>query len=164
MAAALDKFASQNKENVMAVNDVKNVREKIDTLQEAFALLAKTVAGRETLTSRKSGRMNRRRHIVEESTDEQSSSSEEEEEKPTPSPKPKQQTKKMQRSTREKAKAKASNSFDMDGPYKPDMKFKSEWSQGKKAAYLAARKRCHRTGTKEALADKDSGMKVVLKR
>ena len=52
----------------------------------------------------------------------------------------------------------------MDGPYKPDMKFKSEWSQGKKAAHLAARKRYHHTGTKETLADKVSGMKAVLKR
>ena len=31
MAAALDEFTSQNKENVMAVNEVKEVREKIDT-------------------------------------------------------------------------------------------------------------------------------------
>ena len=52
----------------------------------------------------------------------------------------------------------------MDGPYKPGMKFKPEWSQGKKAAYLAARKRCHRTGTKEALMDKVSGMKKMLQK
>ena len=44
------------------------------------------------------------------------------------------------------------------------MKFKSEWSQGKKAAYLAVRKRYHRTGTKEALADKVSEMKDMLRR
>ena len=36
------------------------------------------------------------------------------------------------------------------------MKFKPEWSQGKKAAYLAVRKRHHLTGTKEALTDKVS--------
>ena len=72
----------------------------------------------------------------------------------------------MQRSTKENAKlkAKASGSFDVDGPYKPGMKFKSEWSQGKKAAYLAARKQYHRTAMKEALADKVSGMKAMLRR
>ena len=51
----------------MAVNEVKEAREKIDTLQEAVALLAKSIAGRETLTPRKRGRRNRRRHVVEES-------------------------------------------------------------------------------------------------
>ena len=53
MAAALEEFTSQNKENAMDVNEVKEVREKIDTLQEAVALLAKTVAehvDREVLT------------------------------------------------------------------------------------------------------------------
>ena len=40
VAAALDEFTSQNKENAMAVNEVKEVREKIDTLQEAVALHA----------------------------------------------------------------------------------------------------------------------------
>ena len=52
----------------------------------------------------------------------------------------------------------------MDGPYKPGMKFKPEWSQGKKAAYHAARKRYHRTGAKEALTDKVSEMKKMLRR
>ena len=84
MVAALDGFTSQNKENAMAVNEVKEVHEKIDTLQEAVALLAKTIAGRETLTPRKRGRRNRRRHVVEESSDEESSSSKEEKEEPTP--------------------------------------------------------------------------------
>ena len=57
-----------------------------------------------------------------------------------------------------------SRGFDVDGPYKPGMKFKPEWSQGKKAAYNAARKRYHRTGTMEALADKVSEMKKMLRR
>ena len=61
-------------------------------------------------------------------------------------------------------KAKASGGFGVDGPYEPGMKFKPEWSQGKKAAYLAARKRYYRTGTKEALTDKVSGMKKMLRR
>ena len=61
-------------------------------------------------------------------------------------------------------KAKASSSFGVDGPYKPGMKFKPEWSQGMKVAYLAARKQYHRTGTKEALMDKVSGMKAMLRR
>ena len=61
MAAALDEFMSQNKENALAVNEVKEVREKIDTLQESIALLAKTVATREALTSRKRGRGSRHR-------------------------------------------------------------------------------------------------------
>ena len=158
VAAALDKFASQNRENAMAVNEVKYVREKIDTLQEAVGLLAKIIAGRETLTPRKRGRRNRCHHFVEESLDEESSSSEEEEEEPTPSPKPKRKAKKTQRLAKEKAKAKAkaSDSFDVDGPYKAGMKFKPEWSQGKKAAYLAARKRYHRSGTKEAPMNKVS--------
>ena len=107
MAAALNEFTSQNKENTMAVNEVKDVREKIDTLQEAVALLAKTIAGRETLTPRKRGRRNRHRHIVEESLDEESSSSEEEEEEPTSLPKSKQKAKKTQGLAREKAKSKA---------------------------------------------------------
>ena len=34
VAAALDEFATQNKENVMAVNEVKEMQEKIDTLQK----------------------------------------------------------------------------------------------------------------------------------
>ena len=73
----------------MAVNEVKDVREKIDTLQEVVALLAKTVAGRETLTPRKRGRRNRCRHIAKESSDRESSLSEEEKEEPTLPPKPK---------------------------------------------------------------------------
>ena len=100
MAAALDEFTSQNKENAMTVNEVKEVREKIDTLQEAVALLAKTIAGRERLTPRKRGRRKRRHHVVEESSDEESSSSEEEEEEPIPSPKLKQKDKKAQRSAK----------------------------------------------------------------
>ena len=44
------------------------------------------------------------------------------------------------------------------------MKFKPEWSQGKKAAYLAARKRYHRTGMKKALTDNVSGMKKILQK
>ena len=76
------------------------MREKIDTLQEAVALLAKTVAGREALTPRKRGRRNHRRRIVEESSDEESSSSEEEEEEPTPPPKPKRKAEKTQRATK----------------------------------------------------------------
>ena len=110
----------------MAVNEVKEAREKIDTLQEAVALLAKSIAGRETLTPRKSSRRNCRRHVVEESSDDESASSEEEEEEPTPSPKPKQTAKKAQRATKEntKAKAKADGGFDADGPYKPYLQFR----------------------------------------
>ena len=89
----------------------------------------------------------------------------EEEEGPSPPRKPKRKTKRAKCVTKEKAKAKAkaSDGFDVDGPYKPSMKFNVEWSQEKKAAYNAARKRYYRTGTKEALADKVSGMKAMLK-
>ena len=59
-------------------------------------------------------------------------------------------------------KAKADGDFDADGPYKLGMKFKPDWSQGEKAAYHAARKWYHRTGTKEALTDKVGGMKKML--
>ena len=75
--------------------------------QWRYTLLAKAIAGRETLTQRKRGRRNHRRHGVEERSDEESSSSEEEEEEPTPSPKLKRKAKKAQRSAKEKAKAKA---------------------------------------------------------
>ena len=44
------------------------------------------------------------------------------------------------------------------------MKYKPDWPQGKKAAYHAARKRYHRTGTKEVLTDKVSSMKKMLRR
>ena len=101
---------------------------------------------------------------MEESSGEESSLSEEEDKEPTPSPKPKRTTKKKQRLTEAKAKTKAVHSFGMDGPYKPGIKFKSEWLQGKKPAYLAARKRYHRTGTKEALTDKVDCMKTMIKR
>ena len=37
VAAALDEFAAQNKENEVTVNEVKEVQEKIDTLQEGGA-------------------------------------------------------------------------------------------------------------------------------
>ena len=70
----------------MAVNEVKEVREKVDTLQEAVALLAKTVAeraDRNILTPKKRNRSNRRRRVVEDSSEDESSSSEEEDE-PTP--------------------------------------------------------------------------------
>ena len=70
VAAALDEFASQNKENAMAVSEVKEVREKIDTLQEAVTLLAKSIAGREALTPRTRGRKNRRHIVSKESSDE----------------------------------------------------------------------------------------------
>ena len=65
MAAALEEFSAQNKENAMAVNEVKEVREKIDTLQEAVALLAKTVAERNVLTPKKRNRSTRRRRVVD---------------------------------------------------------------------------------------------------
>ena len=44
------------------------------------------------------------------------------------------------------------------------MKYKPEWSHGKKTAYHAARNRYHKTGTKEALTDKISDMKKMLRR
>ena len=75
VVVALDKIKTQNKENALAVNEVKKVREKNDTLQEAVALLAKTMAGREALTPRKRGRRSRRRQTVGESSDNESSSS-----------------------------------------------------------------------------------------
>ena len=151
------------------MNEVKTcVKKSTRSWNQLRYLLAKTIAGRKTLTPRKRGRRNRHRHVVEESSDEESSSSEEEEEEPTPPSKPKRKAKKTQRSAREKAKAKAkakaSISFEGDGPYKPGMKFKPEWSHRKKAAYLAARKRYHRTGTKETLTDKVSGMKAMLRK
>ena len=101
---------------------------------------------------------------MEDSSNDESSWSEEEEE-PTPPRKPKQTTKRTQRAAKEKAKMKkkASGAFDIDGPYKPGMKFDVEWSQGKKAAWNAARRRYNRRGTKEALTDKVDGMKKMLK-
>ena len=90
---------------------------------------------------------------------------EEEDDEPTPPPKSKRKAKKTQQPTKAKAKASAGASFDVDGPYKPGMKFKSDWSQGKKRpAYLVARKRYHCTETNEALANKVSGIKGMLKR
>ena len=62
-----------------------------------------------------------------------------------------------------KTKKKASVTFDIDGDYKPGMEFDVAWSQGKKAAYNAARRRYHRTGTKAAITDKVDGMKKMLK-
>ena len=62
-----------------------------------------------------------------------------------------------------KTKKKANVAFDIDGPYNPGMEFDVNWSQGKKAAYNAARRRYHRTGTKAALTDKVDGMKKMLK-
>ena len=89
----------------------------------------------------------------------------EEEEEPSPPRKPKRTTKRTQRATKEKAKMKkkASGAFSIDGPYKPGMRFDVEWLQGKRAAWNAARRRYHRTGTKEALTDKIDGMKKMLK-
>ena len=43
------------------------------------------------------------------------------------------------------------------------MEFDVAWSQGKKAAYNAARRRYHRTGTKAAITDKLDGMNKMLK-
>ena len=54
--------------------------------------------------------------------------------------------------------------FDVDGPCKPGMKYKPDWSQGKKAAYNEARTRYHCTGAKEAPADKVSDMKKIFRR
>ena len=58
-------------------------------------------------------------------------------------------------------KTKTSGRFDVDDPYKPGMKFDVEWSQGKKAAYNAARKRYHHTGAKAALEDKVNEDKIA---
>ena len=73
--------------------------------------------------------------------------------------------KRTQRAKKEKTKMKkkTSGTFDIDGPYNPGMEYDVNWSQGKKAAWNAARRRYHRTGTKEALADKVDGMKKMLK-
>ena len=62
-----------------------------------------------------------------------------------------------------KTKKKASITFDIDGDYKPGMEFDVAWSQGKKAAYNAARRRYHQTGTEAAITDKVDGMKKMLK-
>ena len=56
--AVLEDFATQNRENLMVVNEVKETPEKIDTLQEAVALLVKTVVGCKVLTPKKRGRRN----------------------------------------------------------------------------------------------------------
>ena len=116
------------------------------------------------LTPKKRNRSNRRHRVVEKSSEDKSSSTEEEEEQ-NPTRKPKQTTKRTQRAKKEKAKMKkkASGAFDIDGPYNPGMEYDVNWSQGKKAAWNAARRRYHRTGTKEALADKVDGMKKMLK-
>ena len=127
VAAALEEFTSQNKENAMAVNEVKEMREKIDTLQEAVALLAKTVAeraDRNILTPKKRNCSNRRRRSVEDSSEDESSLSEEEDE-PTPPRRPKRTAKRTHRVKKEKTKTKkkASVTFDIDGDYKPGMEF-----------------------------------------
>ena len=57
MPCAVD-FVTQNRENLMVINEVKEAPEKVDTLQEAVALLAKTVVGCKVLTPKKRGRRN----------------------------------------------------------------------------------------------------------
>lgn len=54
--------------------------------------------------------------------------------------------------------------FQIDGPYKPNMKWEISWSKGMKAAFLAARKEFYATGTQEALKDKISGIKEMIKK
>ena len=44
------------------------------------------------------------------------------------------------------------------------MKWDNNWSKGMKAAYNSARKEFLATGTKEAVRDKSSGIKKMLKR
>ena len=145
----------------MAVNEVRQVREKIDTLQEAMAILAKMIAMRQTNTPEKRSRKASRRQVVEDSSEEESSSSEEEEEEPTPPPKPRKPKKKKKQS-QQKATGRSST-FKIDGTYKPGMKWDNSWSKGMKAAYQSARQDFLKTGTKEALKDKIDGIEKMLK-
>ena len=55
VANVLEEMSESNKENATAVDEVKQVREKIDTLQEAVALLAKSMATRHPNTPKKGG-------------------------------------------------------------------------------------------------------------
>ena len=55
----------------MDVNKVKQVREKIDTLQETVALLAKSMAARQPNTPKKRRRKVSRHQVVEDSSDEE---------------------------------------------------------------------------------------------
>ena len=166
VADALEEFASQNKENAMAVNEVKAVRDKMDTLQEAVALLAESVAGREVLTSQKRGRKNRRRRVAAKSSDEEDSSSSEEEDEPTPPPKKRKKKKKQQtkKATVKKETKSRGLSYDVDKPYKRGMKYNAEWSKGKRTAFIATQKEFHHGGTQDAIEDKVDGMKAMIKR
>ena len=164
VASALAEFAESsaeaNKENAMAVGEVSDVREQLDTLQSAVALLAKSMTQRGAVSPKKRARKSRRRYVSEDSSDDESSSSEEDE--PTPPPKARKVKKRKKKAT---SGASARNlTFKIDGPYKPNMKWEMSWSKGMKAAYLAARKDFHATGTQEALKDKIGGIKEMIKK
>ena len=162
LAEFAENNADSNKENAMAASEVSEVKEQLDTLQSAVALLAKSMSQRGTVSPKRS-RKGRRRYVSEESSDEESSSSEEEE---TPPPKPKKKQKRKKKATGGTAGRAAGRqlAFKIDGPYKPKMKWEMSWSKGMKAAYQSARKDFHDTGTKEAIKDKIAGIKIMIKR
>ena len=65
VASALAEFAESNKENAMAVGEVSDVREQLDTLQNVVALLAKSMSQRRTVSTNKRSRKGRRRYVAE---------------------------------------------------------------------------------------------------
>ena len=145
----------------MAASEVSDVKEQLDTLQSAVALLAKAMSQRGAVSPKRS-RKGRRRYVAEDSSDEESSSSGEEE---TPPPKPKK-VKRKKKATHGAAGRATSRqlTFKIDGPYKPKMKWELSWSKGMKAAYQSARKDFHETGTEEAIKDKIAGIKILIRR
>ena len=161
VASALAEFAKSNadskKENAMAASEVSDVKEQLDTLQSAVALLAKAMSQRGAVSPKRS-RKGRRRYVAEDSSDEESSSSEEEE---TPPPKPKK-VKRKKKATHRAASRQLT--FKIDGPYKPKMKWELSWSKGMKAAYQSARRDFHETGTEEAIKDKIAGIKGMTRK
>ena len=143
----------------MAASEVSDVKEQIDTLQSAVALLEKSMTQHGAVSPKRSKKGNRR-YVSEESSDEESSSSEEEE--PTPPPKARKVRKRKKKATGGAPGRKLT--FAIDGPYQPNMKWDISWSKGMKAAFLAAEKEFHSTGTQEALKDKISGIKEMIKK
>ena len=141
----------------MAVAEVKTLTQKVDQLTDALALIAQNAAANNN--NKKEARLQE-----EESDSSSESEPESESEEETPSPPKKKPKRKKKKTAAANKSDKGGKTFRMGRAYKPGMEYDPEWSSQKRAAYVAARREYHNTGTKTAQADRVAMLRSTYKR
>ena len=160
--AVKEAVSQSSSEAAMAVAEVKTLTQKVDQLTDALALIAQTAAANNK--NKKGSRQQEQEEESDSSSGESESDSESEEEPPTPPPKKKPKQKKKGKAAANKGDKGKGKAFRMGRAYKPGMPYDPEWSSQKRAAYVAARREYHHTGTKAAQTDRVAMLRATYKR